>query len=280
MFALRTVPALPRLRLPLRGAPSLVRRVASVPDPRQQQQQPVQQPKHDQLQQQEQPQRPQRRERVLNLPNLLSLSRICATPVLGFLVVDGHYSAALGLFVAAGVTDLLDGWIARTWDQRTVFGAALDPFADKLLMTTLTLSTWAAGAAPPCRLAPLMRGTLPLGLLSPPVALLIVTRDAGMIVAGFYLRYASLPPPKTLSRYFDIKLPSVDLRPSNLSKWNTALQLTLLASVLAARVFGFEGHLALRGLESLVIATTVASGMDYIVNARRYVVFVKPRGPS
>eukprot|EP00160_Parvularia_atlantis_P018957 Unigene7227_Nuclearia_a/m.22187 Unigene7227_Nuclearia_a/g.22187 ORF Unigene7227_Nuclearia_a/g.22187 Unigene7227_Nuclearia_a/m.22187 type:complete len:263 (-) Unigene7227_Nuclearia_a:60-848(-) len=262
MFALRTVPALPRLRLPLRGAPSLVRRVASVPDPRQQQQQPVQQPKHDQLQQQEQPQRPQRRERVLNLPNLLSLSRICATPVLGFLVVDGHYSAALGLFVAAGVTDLLDGWIARTWDQRTVFGAALDPFADKLLMTTLTLSTWAAG------------------LLSPPVALLIVTRDAGMIVAGFYLRYASLPPPKTLSRYFDIKLPSVDLRPSNLSKWNTALQLTLLASVLAARVFGFEGHLALRGLESLVIATTVASGMDYIVNARRYVVFVKPRGPS
>lgn len=167
-----------------------------------------------------------------------------------------------------------DGWIARTFNQKTVFGAALDPFADKLLMVTLTLSTWSAGIPNViCRSYYIV--FIYVGLIGTPAAPLIIARDAIMIVVGFYLRYISLPAPKTMSRYFDVQLPSVELRPTLLSKYNTAFQLTLLGSVLAGQVFGFGGHWALHGLEYLVIGTTVASGLDYVFNRKKYVVFVR-----
>src|SRR5215470_19031328 len=71
---------------------------------------------------------------VLTIPNLLTLLRIIAIPIFLILLEDFRYSQALGIFVAAGVTDGLDGAIARLTKTKTTFGAYLDPAADKLLL--------------------------------------------------------------------------------------------------------------------------------------------------
>ena len=72
----------------------------------------------------------------ITIPNALTLLRIMAIPFFAIAVWYNHLWEALAIFVAAGITDLLDGWIARTFNQRSSLGAFLDPAADKLLMTT------------------------------------------------------------------------------------------------------------------------------------------------
>ncbi len=81
----------------------------------------------------------------MTIPNLLSLSRLIAAPFIGYFVINGNFNYALMGFIFAGITDLLDGYIARKFDQRTVFGTVLDPMADKLLMTIVTISLAVAG---------------------------------------------------------------------------------------------------------------------------------------
>jgi len=73
---------------------------------------------------------------VITFPNILTLLRICAVPFFAIAVWYGHTTEACVLFAAAGMTDLLDGWIARRFNQKSTLGAILDPAADKLLMTT------------------------------------------------------------------------------------------------------------------------------------------------
>ena len=88
-----------------------------------------------------------RRERILTVPNVLSLGRVVASPVVGSLILHGRNAEALALFAAVGVTDFLDGWIARRFNQMTVLGTVLDPFADKLLMTVMTVALGMTGTA-------------------------------------------------------------------------------------------------------------------------------------
>lgn len=85
---------------------------------------------------------------------------------------------ALWLLAFAGVSDLADGWIARTWtSQASKLGSFLDPVADKLLVGTLFLSlAW-------------------VGLIPVPLTCLVVTRDIALVTAASYIRYRSLPPP-------------------------------------------------------------------------------------
>ncbi|HLO68068.1 MAG TPA: CDP-alcohol phosphatidyltransferase family protein [Holophaga sp.] len=73
---------------------------------------------------------------VITFPNILTLLRICAVPFFAIAVWYGRTAEACILFAAAGMTDLLDGWIARRFNQKSTLGAILDPAADKLLMTT------------------------------------------------------------------------------------------------------------------------------------------------
>lgn len=73
--------------------------------------------------------------RFLTLPNILSISRILLVPLFLVMATQGNAFGALAVFLLAGSTDLLDGFIARQWHQRTKIGALLDPAADKLLAT-------------------------------------------------------------------------------------------------------------------------------------------------
>ena len=72
-------------------------------------------------------------------PNQLTLLRLCIVPFLVLAVLDGHFRTALALFILAGISDGLDGLLARVLKQRTVLGQYLDPVADKLLLSTLFL---------------------------------------------------------------------------------------------------------------------------------------------
>jgi len=186
-------------------------------------------------------------ENVLTVPNVLTISRVVMCPILGYLVVQNDYSTAFALFTVAGITDLLDGWIARTFpSQSTLFGSFLDPLADKLLIATLFLSLTYSG------------------LIPIPLTALIVARDCGLIGAGFYVRYASLPPPRTLGRYFDVTLKTAQLAPMRISKYNTALQLVLAATSLAVPAFDLSCNDILPILWYVTGTTTVISGLSYV----------------
>jgi cardiolipin synthase len=81
-------------------------------------------------------------------PNLLTLLRICLAPFLVAAILEGNFGLSFGLFVAAGLTDALDGALARVLKQRTMLGQYLDPVADKLLLSTLFLVLMHEGLIP------------------------------------------------------------------------------------------------------------------------------------
>jgi cardiolipin synthase len=87
-------------------------------------------------------------EDIYTLPNLLTLSRLVAAPFIGYFVLHEEHALALGLFVYAGISDLVDGYIARRWNKETVVGTVIDPMADKTLMTILTVCLAVKGALP------------------------------------------------------------------------------------------------------------------------------------
>lgn len=78
---------------------------------------------------------PKTHENIYTVPNILTFSRLVAAPLVGYFLVHDYHTAALSLFAYAGITDLVDGWIARRWQLQTVLGTIIDPMADKLLMT-------------------------------------------------------------------------------------------------------------------------------------------------
>jgi cardiolipin synthase (CMP-forming) len=104
-------------------------------------------------------------------PNLLTLMRICLAPFLVAAILEGHFLLSFILFVAAGLTDALDGLLARLLKQRSMLGQYLDPVADKLLLSTLFLVLFYKG---------LMPGT---------VTVLVFGRDVGiLLVAAIFMR--------------------------------------------------------------------------------------------
>ncbi|KAF8159407.1 CDP-alcohol phosphatidyltransferase-domain-containing protein [Crassisporium funariophilum] len=187
------------------------------------------------------------KENIYTLPNLLTLSRIVACPVLAWSILDGNYHFATGLLVYAGFTDLLDGWLARRYNMSSVLGTILDPAADKALMTTLTITL-------------AMQELIPV-----PLAVIILGRDVLLSLSAFYIRYSTLPHPKTFSRYWDFSLPSAEVRPTNISKVNTALQLLLMGTTTISPILPFDLGVSLQGLQWLVATTTIWSGLSYLV---------------
>jgi len=160
------------------------------------------------------------REKVWNVPNTLTFGRLFASPVIGYLILHDQHVAALSLFAVAGASDLVDGWIARRWDLQTVVGSVIDPMADKTLMTILTVCL-------------AVKGILPVW-----IAGTILGRDVALAVSAIYFRWISLPPPKTMKRYWDFSLPSAEVHPTNISKLNTALQLALIGACVAHPIVG------------------------------------------
>ncbi|KIK56357.1 hypothetical protein GYMLUDRAFT_247876 [Collybiopsis luxurians FD-317 M1] len=199
------------------------------------------------------------RENIYTLPNLLTTSRILACPAIGWSILEGQFELATSLLVYAGLTDLADGWIARRFNMGSVLGTILDPAADKALMTTLTVTL--------C-----MKGMLPV-----PLAVLILGRDVLLSLSAFYIRYTTLPPPacpissdKTFARYWDFGIPSAEVRPTEISKVNTGLQLLLMGTTTISPLLPWALDLPLTGLQWIVATTTIWSGLSYVLAKNGY----------
>ncbi len=173
---------------------------------------------------------------MISLPNLLSFARLLSVPVIIWLLLDHALTAAFWLFVAAGVTDALDGFLAKRFNSKTELGSYLDPLADKSLLVAVYVTLgWT--------------GELPVWLV-----ILVVFRDF-TIVGGALLE-------QTITQSFKS-------RPMMLSKVNTALQLALASLVLARLGLSFNDFGLTRILVLTVAATTVASGLAYLVHFTR-----------
>ena len=168
----------------------------------------------------------------LALPNLISLARLCAVPVTIYLIIAGELSWAFWLFAAAGVSDAIDGYLAKHFRARSVIGGYLDPLADKALLVSVYITLG-------------MQGHLAAWLV-----ILVVFRDA-LIVAGIALSHALGHP--------------LQMRPLMVSKVNTALQVTLAGMVLLLHGFKIDGGWTLAVLTALTAATTLISGAAYVV---------------
>ncbi|XP_049635295.1 cardiolipin synthase (CMP-forming) [Suncus etruscus] len=194
------------------------------------------------------------------IPNMLSMTRIGLAPVLGYLIIEEDFNIALGVFALAGLTDLLDGFIARNWaNQKSALGSALDPLADKILISILYISLTYADL-------------IPVSL-----TYMIISRDVLLIAAVFYVRYRTLPTPRTLSKYFNPCYATARLKPTFISKVNTAVQLILVAASLAAPVFNYADSIYLQILWCFTAFTTAASAYSYYHYGRKTVQVIKGR---
>lgn len=164
--------------------------------------------------------------------------------MVGYLIIQEQHLSALGLFIYAGITDLVDGWIARNWELQTVVGTVLDPMADKMLMTIVTICLAVKAAIPGMFLVHDGNIEEPSGLIrsfgkfTVSLAAVILGRDAILGLVAIYIRYISLPAPKTFVRYWDFSLPSAEVRPTGISKINTALQLALVGWTMTGMTIG------------------------------------------
>jgi|ERR1700754_1948121 cardiolipin synthase (CMP-forming) len=164
-------------------------------------------------------------------PNQLTFLRLCLIPFLVLAVLDGHYPLAFTIFVIAGITDGLDGLLARWLHQRTVLGQYLDPVADKLLLSTLFLVLHHEG------------------FISRRVTVLVFGRDLGILVVAAIL-YAGMG--------------MRDFRPSIFGKGNTLAQIIALIAVLLSRFYSPQWVLFIRHWSlNATVALTVFSGFHY-----------------
>ncbi|KAG2042721.1 CDP-alcohol phosphatidyltransferase-domain-containing protein [Suillus americanus] len=189
---------------------------------------------------------PPLRENIYTIPNLLTVSRILSCPVLGWSILHDDFFLATGLLVYAGLSDVADGYLARRFNMHSVLGTILDPAADKTLMTTLTVTL-------------AMKGLLPVSLAS-----IIIGRDVLLSLSAFYIRYTSLPAPKTFTRYWDFSIPSAEVRPTTISKYNTFAQLALMCATTVTPILPTQYNLFVPEMQILVAVTTVWSGLSYV----------------
>jgi cardiolipin synthase len=171
---------------------------------------------------------------LVNLPNAITFTRLCAVPAAVWLVLRGNFVVAFWLFAAAGASDAVDGWLARRQGP-SVAGALLDPVADKSLLVAMYVTLAAVHVLPDW------------------LAILVVFRD--LVIVGGVLAFSLLGQP-------------VVIRPLLISKLNTVLQILLVAAALLMAGFGVESAL-MPVLVWAVAATTLGSGAAYVWRAAR-----------
>ena len=164
-------------------------------------------------------------------PNLLTLARICLAPFLVAAILEKDFALGFGLFIAAGLTDALDGALARLLRQRTMLGQYLDPVADKLLLSTIFLVL------------------MHQGLIPTTVTVLVFGRDVGILLVSAIL-YAAVG--------------RREFKPSFWGKANTIAQVIAVAVVILHQLTTAAWVVVLRTLAlDATIGLTVISGLHY-----------------
>src|ERR1700753_2884093 len=144
---------------------------------------------------------------LASLPNLITVARLILAPLAVLMIVSQRFMSAFAIFVVAGVSDAVDGFIAKRFDLRTELGAYLDPLADKALLVSIYVTLAAVGEIPPA------------------IAIIVVSRDLMIVIAVLISWLLNNP---------------VAIRPVWVSKLNTAAQIALAAFVLGGRAVGLD----------------------------------------
>lgn len=168
----------------------------------------------------------------MTIPNLITILRFLLVPAVVLAMLKAQWGWAFGGFIVAGVSDAIDGFIARSFNQGSRLGAYLDPMADKVLLVSVFVVLG-------------IGGQLPLWLV-----VAVVSRDALIICAVLLSTVMGHP---------------VEMKPLMVSKVNTAVQIVVAAEVLAELTFGLDLGLLRRGLVLLSGLLTVASAAAYLV---------------
>ena len=173
----------------------------------------------------------------MNIPNLLTLLRIILVPVTVIFLMQGAFTKALIVLVVSGITDALDGFLARILNQQTILGAYLDPVADKALLAScfVTLS---------------IKGIIP-GWFT----VIVISRDLIILIGIAVMSIMSIP---------------YKIRPSFISKITTALQLFTLVFFLMFRILPASiDYMWLLFLQWLTVLFTIISGLNYMLRGIR-----------
>jgi cardiolipin synthase len=174
--------------------------------------------------------------RILTPSNQITLLRLLFVPVFAILVMDRHYRAALAVLMAAALSDVLDGTVARLLKQETALGVALDPIADKILMTTGYIAL-------------ALRGALPWWL-----TVIVLSRDVAIIATAAVICLVAGYRP---------------FHPSLLGKACTAAQVAALFVALSCRAgVPYMGPKLVTVLVDVVAALTIASAVHYVFALR------------
>jgi cardiolipin synthase len=177
------------------------------------------------------------------VPNLITLARLFSVPLMVWLILDGHFGWAFWLFIAAGVSDALDGFLARRLQIRSTVGAFLDPLADKALLVGVYVTLGH------------------MGLVAEWLVIIVVFRD--IIIVGGAILYHTLTQ-------------SLKMQPLFVSKINTVAQIGLAALLLARLGAGFDDFGLTGYLVYAVAATTIVSGLAYVLVWGRRLVGMEP----
>jgi cardiolipin synthase len=173
----------------------------------------------------------------LSIPNLITLARILAVPVILWAITSGEMRIAFVLFLVAGLSDLVDGFLAKRFGMATELGAYLDPLADKAMIVSIYVALGIVEAIPRW------------------LVILVVSRDI-MIVGAVILSWLVDKP--------------VKLKPLTISKLNTVVQVIFATVVLAALAFRWEIPLVINTLIALVAALTLLSIAFYVAEWVRH----------
>lgn len=166
-----------------------------------------------------------------SLPNLITLGRLVLVPVIIAMISAQQWKEACFIFILAGVSDAVDGWLAKTFDLRTELGAYLDPVADKALLISIYVALAVEAVVPT------------------PVAIIVVARDL-MIIGAVVISWLMHKP--------------MEIRPLWISKLNTAAQIGFAALVLGAKAFQLDLGAGLSIAIYVVAALTLASLAAYL----------------
>ncbi|PAA82922.1 hypothetical protein BOX15_Mlig000793g2, partial [Macrostomum lignano] len=186
----------------------------------------------------------QRRNRVYTVPNAITAGRLVAAPCVAACVLSGSYAPAAAITLAAGLSDGLDGWVARRWpSQRSLLGSLLDPLADKTLVAALSLSLGY------------------VGLLPAQLVALYIGRDL-LLIGGTVAATVT-------GGGSDLLAKAQEVQPLTISKANTALQLATLGGALCCPLIGAPFDAApLQLLWWMSAFTTGLSGLGYALHSR------------
>ena len=173
----------------------------------------------------------------MNLPNIITLGRILLVPVIVWAIASNQMTIAFVIFVVAGVSDAIDGFLAKRFNMTTEIGALLDPVADKALLVSIYVALGISGDIPRW------------------LVILVVSRDF-MIVGAVIVSWILDNP--------------VPMKPLMVSKLNTVAQVAFAALVLASLGFGFRTSPYEIALMLCVTVLTLLSVSFYLVEWARH----------